>query len=91
MEDCLDWVTRNWKENKDQLDGIEAEEPPPTVFIHATEYIPVPASETGAVAMFDQFRTANNGWDFFPHENFMIAIWEIHTHHFGLFEKDMVR
>lgn len=90
-EDSEHWATRNWKENKDQLDGIEAEEPPPTVFIHATEYIPVPNSETGAVAMFDQFLKARNGWDFFPHQDFMVAVWEIPTHHFGLFEKGTVR
>ncbi|KAF2730698.1 hypothetical protein EJ04DRAFT_444523 [Polyplosphaeria fusca] len=90
-EDCHDWTLRNWKENKDQLDGIEAEEPPPTVFIHATEYIPLGDLETGAVAMFDQFRKAKNGWDFFPHQNFMVAVWEIPTHHFGLFEKGIVR
>ena len=66
-EDCLDWVSRNWIENKDQLDGIEAEEPPPTVFIHATRYIPVTNSETGAVTIFNHFRKAKNGWDFFPH------------------------
>ncbi|KAF2971835.1 hypothetical protein GQX73_g1751 [Xylaria multiplex] len=90
-EDCLDWVTRNWKENRDQLDGIEADEPPPTVFIHATQYIPVTESETKAVAMLDQFRHANNGWHLFPHQDFIVARWEISTHHFGLFEKGMAK
>ncbi|KAI1773171.1 hypothetical protein F4818DRAFT_443528 [Hypoxylon cercidicola] len=89
-EDCPDWVSRNWKDN-DQLDGIEAEEPPPTVFIHATKYIPRTKSETGAVTMFDHFRHAKNGWDLFPHQNFIVAFWEIPTHHFGLFEKGMVK
>jgi hypothetical protein len=88
-EDCTDWMARNLKEDKDKLDGIEADEPPPAVFIHATEYIPIAASETG-VAMFDQFRRAKNGWEFFPHQNFMVAVWEIPTHHLGLFDKDMV-
>jgi hypothetical protein len=90
-EDCDCWVSRNWKENKDNMDGIEAEGPPPTVFIHATKYIPVTNSDTGAVAIFDHFRMAKNGWDFFPHENFMVAIWDIPTHHFGFFEKEFVR
>lgn len=90
-EDCVDWVARNWRGNKDKLDDIEAEEPPPTVFVHATEYLPVTSSETGAVAMFDQFRDAKNGWDFFPHSEFMVAVWDIPTHHFGLFEKRIVR
>lgn len=90
-EDCLDWVSRNWKETKDQLHGIEAEEPPPTVLIHATEYIPVTQSETGAVAMMDYLRHAKNGWGFFPHQNFIVASWEIPTHHFGLFKESIVR
>ena len=91
MQDCLEWVLRNWKEDKDHLGEIEAVEPPPTVFIHATKYIPVDNSERGLVAMLDYFRDAKNGWGFFPHENFIIATWEIPTHHFGLFEKGIVR
>jgi hypothetical protein len=58
MEDCLDWVSRNWKEDKDHFGEIEAAEPPPTVFIHATKHIPVTNPETGVVAMFDYFRDA---------------------------------
>ena len=83
-------MLRNWIENKDQLDGIEAKEPPPIVFIHAIRYIPVTNLETGAVTIFNHFRKAKNGWDFFPHQNFIVAVFEISTHHFGVFEKGSV-
>lgn len=89
-EDCTDWASRNWKGNGSQLSGIEAKEPPPTVFIHATEYIPLQNLDANSVAIFDQFRNARNGWDFFPHESFIVATWQIPTHHFGLFDRENV-
>ena len=88
--DSLEWVDKNWKEDKDKLEGIEAEEPPPAVLLYATKYIPVENSQNGAVAMTDYLRHAKGGWDLFPHQ-FISAIWELPAHHFGLFDKNMVR
>ena len=87
--DSLEWVDKNWKENKDSLEGIEAEEPPPAVLLYATKYIPVDKRQDGAVAMTDYLRHARGGWDLFPHK-FISATWEIPTHHFGLFDKGIV-
>ncbi|MCJ1351236.1 MAG: hypothetical protein MMC33_001219 [Icmadophila ericetorum] len=88
--DSLEWVDKNWKEDKDKLEGIEAEEPPPAVLLYATKYIPVENSQNGAVAMTDYLRHAKGGWDLFPHQ-FISAIWELPAHHFGLFDKNMVK
>ncbi|KAK5997936.1 putative thioesterase TR09-like protein [Cladobotryum mycophilum] len=90
MEDSLEWVDRNWKANKDQLEGIEAMEPPPAVHLFATKYIPVTKAQNGAVAMTDYLRHERGGWNMFPHD-FIVATWELPAHHFGLFEKDMIK
>jgi hypothetical protein len=89
-QDSLEWVDRNWKKNKDMLQGIEAEPPPPAVLLHASKYIPVENSHNGAVAIMDYLRDEKGGWDLFPYD-FISVIWEIPTHHFGLFEKNIVR
>ena len=88
--DSLEWVSKNWQENKDQLEGIEAQEPPPAVLLHAANCIPVEKSQNGAVAMTEYLRHAKGGWDLFPHQ-FISAIWELPAHHFGLFDKNIVR
>ena len=88
-QDSLEWVGRNWKENNDVLEGIEAEKPPPAVLLYATKYIPVDSSRNGAVAMTDYLRHAKGGWDLFPHQ-FISAVWGLPAHHFGLFDKCIV-
>ncbi|KOS22577.1 Polyketide synthase PksR [Escovopsis weberi] len=89
MADSLEWVERNWAARRDALEGIEAMEPAPAVHLFATQYIPVTKGPEGAVAMTDYMRHDKGGWGMFPHE-FIVATWELNTHHFGLFEKDMV-
>jgi hypothetical protein len=89
-EDSDEWVRRNWKSDNNKLDNIEADEPPPAVLLHATKYVPIDKSRENAVVMVDYMRDAKVGWDLFPHQ-FIAAVWEIPTHHFGLFEKDTVR
>ena len=37
-QDSLEWVDRNWKDRED-LQGIEAVEPPPAVLLYATKYM----------------------------------------------------
>ncbi|KAK0508709.1 hypothetical protein JMJ35_008985 [Cladonia borealis] len=88
-QDSLEWVDRNWKD-KGEIEGIEAEEPPPAVLLYATKYIPVEKSRNGAVAMTDYLRHAKGGWDLFPHQ-FISATWELPAHHFGLFDKTIVK
>lgn len=90
MVDSLEWVSKNWKSNKDQLQGVEAQEPPPAVLLYATEYIPVNKSEQGARAMTDYLRHDRGGWNMFPHHDFIVAVWDLAAHHFALFEKHMV-
>ncbi|KAM7210838.1 Alpha/Beta hydrolase fold [Rhypophila decipiens] len=91
--DSLEWVVRNWKANKDALEGVEAQEPPPTVLLHATEYIPVVAggAKPGDCAMTDYLRHERGGWNLFPHDDFIVAVWDLPAHHFALFEKETVR
>ena len=89
-EDSDAWVSRNWKtENTCNLDGIEANVPPPAVLLLANKYVPVANPQTSARVMVDYLRQAKVGWDLFPHQ-FIAAVWEIPAHHFGLFEKNTV-
>lgn len=92
MMDSPEWVSKNWRAegSNDQLQGIEAEEPPPAVLLYATKYIPVKGSDQGARAMTDYMRHARGGWNLFPHPNFIVAVWDLPTHHFALFEKHVV-
>ena len=83
------WVERNSKEGERQLRGLEAETPPPAVLIHAKSYVPVENSKSGEKCMVDAFRDEKLGWDLFPHQ-FIAAVWDMQTHHFGLFDKDTV-
>ncbi|KAK1146385.1 hypothetical protein N8T08_003172 [Aspergillus melleus] len=46
-EDSDEWVRRNWKDNADELDELEAEEPPPGVLILAKGFVPVDPSNDG--------------------------------------------
>lgn len=89
MEDNVKWVTQNWKENSDQLEGIEAEEPPQAIRLNASRYVPVTDTSDSKIAMPDYHRHSNGGWDMFPCD-FIIATWELPAHHFALFEKDTV-
>ncbi|KEY68601.1 hypothetical protein S7711_05783 [Stachybotrys chartarum IBT 7711] len=89
-EDCEDWVARNWKAGSDDLGDIEATQPPPTIRLHAAQYIPVGKNENGAVAILDSFRHARGGWDFFPHE-FIETTWDVPAHHFGLFDSHVIK
>ncbi|KAM7190947.1 Alpha/Beta hydrolase fold [Rhypophila sp. PSN 637] len=91
--DSLEWVVRNWKANKDALEGVEAQEPPPTVLLHATEYIPVVAggAKPGDCAMTDYLRHERGGWNLFPHDDFIVAVWDLPAHHFALFEKETIK
>ena len=89
-QDSLEWRKRNTKQSSDEVDEVDAEEPPPAVLLYATKYIPIKDGQGGAVAMVDSMRDRRGGWDLFPHQ-FISAIWELPAHHFGMFERSVVR
>ncbi|KAF2875794.1 Alpha/Beta hydrolase protein [Massariosphaeria phaeospora] len=90
-QDSDEWVSRNWKtDDNSGLDGIEAMVPPDAVLLHAQKYVPVADPQTASRCMVDYLRDDKVGWNHFPHQ-FIAAVWEMPTHHFGLFEKTTVR
>jgi thioesterase domain-containing protein len=87
--DSLEWASRNSTDKAKALEGVEAEDPPPSVLLFASRYVPVTNQQNEAVVFTDYLRHAKSGWEMFPH-NFIIATWDLPAHHFGLFEPGVV-